>query len=268
MKLAPLLPKEHGTWAMLLVPWLVGCGVARRLGWREWLLLVAMTLAFLAHNQLLIWYRLRLVPASAAAARAAAGRRCLVLAALGGLAFVPLLAGWRLAWLLALGAPAGAAVGASLELVRRRRDHTLAGQVLAPLGLALGAPAAHAMARGALDATALALYGLCVLFFLGAVFYVRLKIEALKRSAALATPTARLRFAAWTLALDVAIAAAALVVLLLGGLSPWAIVALAPTAAQAVVGAARLHRPARLRRVGILAAVHSAAFALLVVWLA
>jgi len=46
VSLRRILPKEHGTWAMLLVPWAIGCGIARRLAWQDLLLLVAMLLFF------------------------------------------------------------------------------------------------------------------------------------------------------------------------------------------------------------------------------
>ena len=267
MSLRRILPKEHGTWAMLLVPWAIGCGIARRLAWQDLLLLVAMLLFFLAHNQLLTWLRLRLVAASDPEAVGRARGIFLLLAGAGGGAILPLLALYRLTALLALGLIAGVLVAASMHLVYRRLDHGLAGQVLAPAGLALSAPAAYYVARGALDRTSVALWALNFLFFLGAVLYVRLKIDALKRTASLIAPAAKLRFAAQTLGIDLAILAAVLIALGFGSLSPWAVLAFVPTAAQTLVGAARLDRPARLKRVGILATAHSIVFALLVIWL-
>ena len=268
MSLKRLLPREHGTWGMLLVPWAIGVGVARRLAWPDLLLLAAMLLFFLAHNQLLVWLRLRLVPASDPDARARARGLLLLLTAAGGVVLLPVLARARPAPLLALGALAAVPAAASLYLVYRRLDHGLAGQILAPAGLALSAPAAYALARGALDRTGAALWAISFLFFLGAVLYVRLKIDALKRTAALAAPAARLGFAAPTLGMELAILAAVLIALRFGGLSPWTVLAFVPTAAQTLVGVARLDRPARLKRVGILATAHAIAFALLVIWLA
>ncbi len=253
---------------MLLAPWAVGCGVARRLAWQDLVLLAAMLLFFLAHNQLLSWLRLRLVAAPDPAALGRARGLFLGLAGAGGVALLPPLVRYRLTALLVLGAIAGVLVAGSMLLVYRRLDHALAGQVLAPAGLALSAPAAYYVARGALDRVALALWAINFLFFLGAVFYVRLKIDALKNTAALAPPPAKLRFAAQTLAIDLAILAAVLLALRLGSLSPWAVLAFVPAAIQTVGGAARLDHPARLKRVGILATAHSVLFAILVVWLA
>lgn len=253
---------------MLLVPWAIGCGVARRLAWPDLLLLAALLLFFLAHNQLLSWLRLRLVAAPDPAPLGRARGLALLLGGAGGVAILPLVARYRLTALLTLGSLGAVLTAASLYLVARRLDHGLAGQVLAPVGLALSAPAAHYVASGVLDRTSVALWAISVLFFLGAVLYVRLKIDALKRAPSLVTAGARLRFAAPTLAVDLAILAAVRVALQAGSLSPWAVLAFVPTAMQTLVGAARLHRPARLKRVGILATAHSIAFALLVIWLA
>ncbi len=238
---------------MLLAPWAVGCGVARRLAWQDLVLLAAMLLFFLAHNQLLSWLRLRLVAAPDPAALGRARGLFLGLAGAGGVALLPPLVRYRLTALLVLGAIAGVLVAGSMRLVYRRLDH---------------APAAYYVARGALDRVALALWAINFLFFLGAVFYVRLKIDALKNTAALAPPPAKLRFAAQTLAIDLAILAAVLLALRLTSLSPWAVLAFVPAAIQTIVGAARLDHPARLKRVGILATAHSVLFAVIVIWLA
>jgi hypothetical protein len=54
-----ILPKEHGTWAMLLVLWAAGAGVARQLGAAEVPLRAALLAAFRAHAQLANHARLR-----------------------------------------------------------------------------------------------------------------------------------------------------------------------------------------------------------------
>jgi hypothetical protein len=268
VSLKDLLPREHGTWAMLLIPWVVGCGVARRLGAKELLLLIAAVALFLAHHQLLAGLRLRWAAAPDRAAAARVRRRVLALAAAGALALLPLLAGWGLLGLLALGAVAIVPAAGSVFLVRARLDHAVPGQVLAAAALALSAPAAHYVARGAWTRAAVALWAVNFLFFLGAVAYVQLKIDALRARAPFTAPAGRLAFAARTLALDAAVVVAAWGALRLGGLSPAALAAFGPVAVQALVGVARLHRPARLKRLGLLAVAHSVVFALLVIALA
>ena len=97
-----LLPKEHGTWAMLLVPWAVGWGVSGPATLRQILLLVAAVSLFLAHAQLLAWYRLRAAARADLWAAAAARRLLLILTALGLAAAVPLMVAMPLARLMPL----------------------------------------------------------------------------------------------------------------------------------------------------------------------
>jgi len=253
---------------MLLAPWAIGCGVARRLGGPELLLLAALVLLFLAHAQLLGGLRLRFAAAPDRAAAARGRRRVLALAAAAAVALAPLLLVWRLWGLLALGAVALGPAAASVALVRARLDRGVAGQVLAAAALSLSAPAAHYVAQCAWTRVAAALWAVSFLFFLGAVSYVQLKIDALRRRAPLPTLAARAAFAARPLALDAAALGAAWAALALGGLESRALAAFAPVAVQTLVGVARLDHPVRLKRLGILAVGHALAFTLLVVWLA
>ena len=266
-----LLPKEHGTWAMLLVPWAVGWGVGGPATPRQILLLVAAVSLFLAHAQLLAWYRLRAAARPDLWAAAAARRLLLILTALGLAAAVPLMVAMPLARLMPLvgiGALAAALTGASLGLVTRRLDHALAGQMLAAAGLPLSAPAAYYVAGGTRERVAAALWLLCGAFFLWAVFYVRLKIEARARRAPRGTVRARLSFAGGMLVIDAAILLAALAAVRLGPFSPLALAAFIPAALQTTAGIARLDRPASLKRVGILLTAHSIVFGLAVICLA
>jgi len=266
-----LLPKEHGTWAMLLVPWAIGWGVGGPATPRQIPLLVAAVSLFLAHAQLLAWYRLRAAARPDLWAAAAARRLLLILTALGLAAAVPLMVAMPLARLMPLvgiGALAAALTGASLGLVTRRLDHALAGQMLAAAGLPLSAPAAYYVAGGTRERVAAALWLLCGAFFLWAVFYVRLKIEARARRAPRGTVRARLSFAGGMLVIDAAILLAALAAVRLGPFSPLALAAFIPAALQTTAGIARLDRPASLKRVGILLTAHSIVFGLAVICLA
>jgi hypothetical protein len=119
-----------------------------------------------------------------------------------------------------------------------------------------------------LDRIALAVWLLNAAFFLGAVFYVRLKIDARARRAPLGSPVAKLAFAAPSVAVNVAVLAVGVLALRLGGLSLLAMLGFIPVAIQALAGILRLDRPAVLKRVGILSTIHSVLFAVLVVWFA
>lgn len=106
------------------------------------------------------------------------------------------------------------------------------------------------------------------LFFLGGVFYVQLKIDALPQRSRLRSLADRFRFAAGTLSLNLIILSLVFLSLRMGPLSPLIILAFVPTFLQAIIGTIRLDRPARLKRVGIISTGHSIVFAVLVIWLA
>lgn len=256
--LARVLPREHGTWAMLLVPWAVGCGIAGRLTWAAVAVLLGALALFLAQGQLMIWYRRR-----SPSATAEAGRWLLLLGGAGILALLPVLPAlpWRA--LAALALAAIALTVATLVLVARRLDHALPGQVLAALGLPLAAPAAYYSAGGASGRTAIGLWLVTTAFFLWAVFYVRLKIEARARRAPLGRVGARLGFAAETLVVNAGLAVLAVAALAAGGFPARGLLAFVPAAVQAAAGVWRLDRPAVLKRVGFLLLAHSIAFGIL-----
>jgi hypothetical protein len=266
--LRDLLPKEHGTWAMLLVPFVVGSGVARRCDVVQVLLLVAVVIAFLLYTQAAGWFRAIRTPAASSPARGAVRTRLAALALAATLAAIPALTALPPRDVLALAivtAGIGIAVVAALAA---RRERALAGQLLAPVGLGFSAVVAHAVARRALEPLAFALWALCALFFVGGVLYVRLKILALPRRKALGTPGARTRFAAPTLGLLVLVVVLAGLVVWWARLSPLVMLGFTTVAVQALVGAARVDRPASLKRVGLISTAHSVVFAAAVIFLA
>lgn len=263
-----LLPREHGTWAMLLAPWIVGVGVTGGLRANHVLLLVAALAFFLAQHHLTAWWRAVTGARADPVAAAVAGRLVLLSGGAGLLATLPLAIRIGVAPLLPYALAAVVLTGATLWLVARRLDHLLPGQLLAAVGLPLTAPAAWTVTHGRVDRVALALWLLDAAFFVGAVLYVRLKIEARTRRGRLGTLRARLAFAGGTLGADLLVLAVAALAVRVGGFSPLALLGFASVAVQAVVGVVRLDRPAVLKRVGLLATFHAVLFAVLVAWLA
>ncbi len=250
---------------MLLTPWAVGCGIAGRLDRREFWLLLAMLMFFLAQNQIMNWLRLRFATTPNPVAFARVRNLFLIFSAIGILALIPLIEIYHLWGLVYFGLIAVILTATSMFLVNRKLDRSLAGQILAAAGLSLSAPLAYYVGRIALDRTALDLWAINFLFFLGGVFYVQLKIDALSQKGQLGSFASKVRFAGRTLAIDCGIVAAVFLILKYGSLSPWALVALAPTMLQAIIGTIRLDRPARLKRIGIISTAHSILFAAILI---
>jgi len=259
---------------MLLVPWAVGWGVARRFDPKELLLLVAAVSVFIAHSHLMAWRRLSVSGRSASGEVVAERRLALMLFALGAVATLPLLprgAGLvpRADALAGLVAVALVLVAGSLGLVGRRADRALPGQILAALGLPLIAPAAYAVATEALlIRAALAVWLLNAAFFVWTVFYVKLKIDARARRRPSESPTAKLAAGAATIGITAATALLFAFAVAFGSVSPVVLLAFVAPVAQTVTGIVRLHHHAPLKRLGLLLLAHSILFGLLVIALA
>src|SRR6185503_13641610 len=90
------LPREHGAWAMLYVPFAVGTLVARTISFRVLLLLLSVTLVFIARESLLAWWRSR----SRGQKDDQAFKYLAIYLLLGGAFGMPLIVVWRLYWLM------------------------------------------------------------------------------------------------------------------------------------------------------------------------
>jgi hypothetical protein len=148
----PPMPREHGAWGILLIPFATAVGVAG-----VWNLPVALLLA-----SVLCFYVAR-------TSYLKQNYRWTAILLAGSLASTaPLLLIWRLWWLAAFGAVA-------TPLAFRKTERSVVMQLLAVCGLTLTAPAAWYAATGKLDYR---LWLLNVLYFTGGVFYVKMHVAA------------------------------------------------------------------------------------------
>jgi len=277
-----MLPQEHGAWAMLVMPYLVGTMAAGWGGWPSFLLLAAVLLLFSAGRPLEVALQGIVRPGKpnrggTALKRTYSGghgdelrkRRANALLhlatylALGGLAAALLLLLFGRWGLLPMGAISAAILALQLPLKRRRLDRGWAARLLAIAALSATGPAAYYAASGALDRHTCAVWILCFLYSGAGVFYVRLVYQ----------PVARLRDrgprqlraeAGKHMATYLSVTVVTLGGLAaLGWMPPRAILALLPTAAKAAWAWARPTFQTSLKRVGMMEVGHSALFALL-----
>ena len=217
-----VIPAEHGSWAFLGEPLLLGLLVAPSAS--GLLVAVAATAGFLARRPL------RIVLADRRAGErfprtAVAGRALAALALLGAAALAGAVRSARGPVLLALGgaAPFGA-VALAFDLGRRSREAVA--EVAAALALGAAA-AAIALAAGWAAAPAFALWGVTAARGVPAIAYVRARLRLDKGSPAQAAAAVALHL----------LAAAGVAALAGAGLVPWlAVAALALLAARAAYG--------------------------------
>ena len=255
------LPREHGAWAMLVVPWAVGCALGGGITIHSVLVVVGALALFVAQHRLADWYRSHRSPTRRGERTTVTSLALLTALGLGALA--PPLAALPLPVSSVLAGAAALATLASMLLLHAHRDHGLPGQALGALGLSLTAPAAYLASGGLHGRVALALWVVNASFFLWGVFYVNLQILVRSRHRALPHLAGRFACAAPTLGANLALALVVVLAVRSGGFSMLALAAFAAPVLQSLAGVATLHRPAALRHVGMTLLAHSLAFALL-----
>lgn len=247
-----LLPREHGAWAMLYVPFALGVAVAGRISWAVLLLLISTSALFISRESLLIWRRAR---ARRRKAKEAA-RLLIIYLALAALCGLPLIFVYHLVWLAPLGAAGLALLIFNGEQATRLEDRSITGELLAICGLTLSAPAAYYVAVGQWSRTAFWLWALSMLYFASSVFYIKLRIYALNPRKQDYHRRAR-RSCAFYHSMLLGVLA---LLFLSGYLRLFALVAFAPVLARAFW---RTFKPAtrvNLTRAGILEIVYSLVF--------
>jgi len=239
---APPMPREHGAWGVLLIPFATAVGVSGVFDGRIALLLASVLCFYLARTS---WLKRR--------------RKwtCLLLA-LSVACVAPLLFVGQLWWLIAFGAVAA-------PLGFRKTERSLAMQLLAVGGLTLTAPAAWYAATGRLDTRSLLLWLLNVLYFAGGVFYVKMHVAAALRRKTFGDLAEKPRPGAAVLTYYTGVVVVLLALMMSGVISFWVSVAYAPVVLRAFVGVARLGPTLRIKRLGWTEVAYSLVYAVVLV---
>ena len=246
------LPREHGAWAMLYVPFAVGTLVAWTVSLRLLLLLLAVTFVFIARESLLVWWRSRSRRREDFEAR----RFMIAYLSLAALFVVPMLVFDKLYWLVPIGIATTALIVINAQQALRHEDRTIGGEMMAIAGLTLTAPAAYYASLGVFDSTALWLWVLCALYFASSVFYVKLRVNAINPR-----KEAARRQSWWRCALYHSTLLALLLLLALtNSLNLSVIAAFSPIMIRSFWHLAKPVREINLRRVGWLEMIYSVVF--------
>ncbi len=247
-----MLPREHGAWAMLYVPFVLGLTVARTFNLPLFLLLLSVTAFFISRESLLVWWRAR----SRGRESNVAGRLLFIYLAVSAVCGAPLILVYDLLMLLPM-----AVTGLILLLLNGRQatqfeDRKLGNELLVIAGLTMTAPAAYYAATARLDATAFWLWGLSALYFASSVFYVRFRVLSLNPRKE--DEKRRIRF---NCALYHSFLLLGLIALLLTGRLPYfALIAFLPILGRTFWSMFRPSKQVNLTRAGVLEVVYSLIF--------
>ena len=173
-----LLPREHGAWGIVLIPFFTAVGVSGRLTPATLLGLLAVLLVFAGRYPL----ELLLIPGSYVRG-GRPGRRLILrslwfyslAAATAGVVLVVRYRLYALLWLALLG---GLLFGLRVWQGRRGSERNLFAEVAGTAGLTLSGLVGWVSATGGMDRTGLVVWALNCAFFCSAIVYVKARIEA------------------------------------------------------------------------------------------
>lgn len=238
----PPMPREHGAWGILLIPFATAVGAAGRFDWKLGLLLASILCFYLARTS----YLKQNV------------KWTILLLSLSTGCTLPLLFISKLWWLAGFGLLAA-------PFAFRKTEHAIHTQILAVAGLTLTAPAAWYVVTGALDRSAWLLWALNALYFVSGVFYVKMHIAAAIRRKPFNTIADKIRHGRNVLVYHVALVVVCLMLTAGGVISPWVMAAFLPVVIRAFVGIGQLQPVLRIKRLGWTEVAYSLVFAALLI---
>lgn len=177
--LKSFLPKEHGAWAMLILPYTVGVAVGGGLTGRTLVGFLGMLLLFLSRQPLFMSLKGRRSGRdSLRVIKKRFGPSVILMAGGGMLLYLWLSVRHGLFGLLVLGFIAAIIFSFHTFLALNRKERTSQAEILGVSLLTLSAPAGFIISRGGIAKEAFVLWILHALYFSGSVFYVKMRKKA------------------------------------------------------------------------------------------
>ena len=173
-----MLPREHGSWAMLLVPCCIGVIVAGGFSPPSVLGLVGCLLLFLCRRPFVILLKSRRSKEDTDHTDPLLWMSFAIPAISGLSIFIWLLFQYSLWYLLLLGFISVLVFTAHTLLTLQRRERTVSGELLGILVLTMSAPLAFYISRNELRADAFVLWLLNALYFGASVFYIKMRFSS------------------------------------------------------------------------------------------
>lgn len=177
MKIKEMIPREHGAWAMWIVP-MLSAVLVTHFSLSFLVLFTCFAMLYVVHHPI--------VTLAKTGWKWQEGEKGLLTAIAGPavLLGVGLVVSYELPWLLLFGGVEFLLFLFSVKTYLNREQRTFLNELSIVAALTLSAPAAYYAVTGILDAKALMLYLLNFLFFGSSVFYVKMRIEFLRTKGA------------------------------------------------------------------------------------
>jgi len=259
----PIVPREHGVWAVLYGSFFEGAGVAGRVTLPVVLFLVGITAAAFANGSLSILARSNADEVQRER-RGHALTWFVLYGAVAATALLPLLFLFRMTFLLPFGMGAAFLLLLRAYLIREGDDRTLIGELVGAAGLTMVGAVAHAVGLGEVRPISAVLWLLLFLFFASGVFYVRMRVHELATRRRGATPGSNP--VRWPCVVYHALLIIVVPALFLARLVPWQVLlAFAPAVWRAAAGLNQEETRLDLRRLGWSEVALALAFVILLI---
>lgn len=258
---SPVIPQEHGAWAVLFVPLFVGASVAGRFNLNVLYLALAALGGFMSYvpvqTILRQWFF-----AAPGMEKLRAARFWAVIYLTGSVLFsVPLVL--QKLWLLGGIGMAAVSVFFGNFILVRRYGKNLWSDLVAVLGLTLGAAGAYYVATGKLDENAVLLWLLNFLFFGSGIVYVHMKLRAAAMKKSVLSFDEKLRVGKMNLLYHLVVLSI-VGILVVKNFTPWlAMAAFVPMTVHAIYGTCKLSNTVRFKNLGLILLVQALVFAFL-----
>lgn len=251
-----LIPKEHGTWAMWVLPFIVGIAAAGKMSIESYLIFGVSLLAFFVRTALASAIRIQKQDRKLM-------QKCFVAAfAEIVLMFVlisPMLLARNYA-VVVIGVLASGLLIADVRWISDRSERHLSIELLGVAGFALAAPAAFVATTGAWHFEAAVLWFISFAYFSGSVFYVKLRLARLsKKKNEIASPYSRL-----VLGYTILVSAMTLSLYIFGWTPVWLIFAFLPWIVHLLWEVFYFQKLQNINRVGWTLVAHSLYFTVFV----
>lgn len=266
IKFSPPIPKEHGSWGMVFIPFLTGVNAAGQFNVPALLSLLSVFFLFILRHPLLLIWRWWFVGKGAASAPIGAFAWLAAYAFFASAFIALLIFHYGLYFLIAFGAAFFVFLGLNLADSLGKSLRSYRAEFTGIAALTMTAPLSLYVSSGEVNSEGLYLWLLNYLFFSSTVFYVKMKVAAMAGKQGFDGLSGKIKLGWGCIAYHVMII---IFVWLLGrfGAVPYlAPFAFTPAIILAIHGVLKLNSATSIKSVGFLQVAHSLAFALIISW--
>lgn len=258
-----IFPREHGSWAILIIPFIIGTKIGGEFGVKALLFFASVISLFLAYQPATMIAKSKLRISSENLNDAV--KSLLLFFPLSLIPSAILIFHYKLYGLLIFGVIGIIAFFVQLYLAKLNLDKTQGGQLFAMSVLVLTAPSAYYVQTGSFDATLIQLYFLNLIFFGSGIIYVRMKISALATKKDKFTLSEKIFIGRYNIAYHLAILVLITALFIKGSIGLLILVGFLPVIIHSIMGTFMLERKVKFKRLGWIETVYSILFAIMII---